>query len=72
MPLPKEYIQRMEREMEEIQANLKPMLEGWMTTGEKKEHGPWVDTTQREIKRAQETIARYEEIIRRSRAGEQI
>jgi hypothetical protein len=54
-----------------LRKQLEPMEAG-MKSGVKYEPGPWIDTTQADIKRLKEWIAEYEDILHKLRAGEAV
>jgi hypothetical protein len=47
----------------ELRAALEPLESGRMQTGKRYSNGPWIDTTQDNIRRLKQAIAKYEAAI---------
>jgi hypothetical protein len=58
-----DYIKRIEAEVADLRAWLKPLEAGEMQLGERKAGGQWVDTTQDSIARNKRALGIYESIL---------
>ncbi|MGD1035892.1 MAG: hypothetical protein ABR878_01605 [Roseiarcus sp.] len=69
----REYLKDIEEQrIPELRAQLVPLESGEMHLGERKEYGPWVDTTQRDIDRLKKSIVEYERIAADLRKSESL
>jgi hypothetical protein len=53
-------MQDIEEILLELRAALEPLESGRMQTGKRYSNGPWIDTTQDNIRRLKQAIAKYE------------